>query len=100
MSAYALAVALPDLAKHKRDRRRQRRLPVIDMTDRTDVDVRLRPLELLLSHNSLSVSCPGTRQKTQAKVLFIFRFQGSRRTSGVTQKGAHCHGRPKIATQN
>src|SRR5664280_125994 len=33
-----------------RDRRGQRRLAVIDMADRADVDVRLRPLELLLRH--------------------------------------------------
>src|ERR1700690_1064002 len=33
-----------------RNRRGQRRLAVIDMADRADVDVRLRPLELLLRH--------------------------------------------------
>ena len=33
-----------------RDRRGERRLPVVDVTDRADVDVRLRPLELLLRH--------------------------------------------------
>jgi hypothetical protein len=32
------------------DRRRERRLAVIDVADRADVDVRLRPLELLLCH--------------------------------------------------
>jgi hypothetical protein len=35
-----------------RDRRRQRRLPVIDVPDRTDVHVRLRPLEFGLRHCS------------------------------------------------
>ncbi len=34
-----------------RDRRRQRRLAVIDVTDRADVDVRLRTLELFLAHD-------------------------------------------------
>ena len=33
-----------------RDRRGQRRLAVVDVADRADVDVRLRPLELLLRH--------------------------------------------------
>ena len=32
------------------DRRRQRRLPVVDVTGRTDVDVRLLALELLFRH--------------------------------------------------
>ena len=35
-----------------RDRSRQRRLAVVDVTDRADVDVRLGPLELLLGHGS------------------------------------------------
>ena len=34
------------------DRRGQARLAVVDVTDRADVDVRLRPLELLLRHVS------------------------------------------------
>jgi len=32
------------------DRSRQRRLPVVDVTDGADVDVRLGPLELCLRH--------------------------------------------------
>ena len=38
------------LRQHLRDRRGQRRLPMVDVTDRADVEVRLRPLELLLGH--------------------------------------------------
>src|SRR5262245_23262437 len=39
--------------QHLRDRRRQRRLPVVDVPDRPDVHVRLRPVELCLAHSSL-----------------------------------------------
>src|SRR2546428_258024 len=39
--------------QHLRDRRRQRRLPVIDVPDRPNVHVRLRPLVLRLRHPSL-----------------------------------------------
>ena len=42
--------ACPGLCQHLRDRRRQSRLPVVDVTDGADVDVGLRALELLLSH--------------------------------------------------
>src|SRR5690606_25968793 len=38
------------VGEHLRDRRRQRRLAVVDVTDRSDVDVRLGPLELGLGH--------------------------------------------------
>src|SRR5207247_122865 len=38
------------LVHHHRDRRRQRRLPVIHVPDRPHVHVRLRPLEFLLGH--------------------------------------------------
>src|SRR3954451_3750591 len=38
------------LGEHLRDRRGQRRLAVVDVTDRADVDVRLVALELLLGH--------------------------------------------------
>src|SRR5262245_8953246 len=41
----------PDLrVQHLRDRRRQRRLPVIDVPNRPHVHVRLRPIKLLLGH--------------------------------------------------
>src|SRR5512147_61442 len=36
--------------QHLRDRRRQRRLPVIDVPNRPHVHVRLRPIKLLLGH--------------------------------------------------
>jgi len=38
------------LRQHLRDRRRQRRLPVIDMPDRPHIHVRLRPVKFLLRH--------------------------------------------------
>ena len=38
------------VGEHLRDRRRQRRLPMVDMTNRPDVQVRLVALELLLGH--------------------------------------------------
>src|SRR5580658_6489583 len=41
------------LRQHLRDRRRQRRLPVVDMPDRPHVQVRLAALEFLLRHVSL-----------------------------------------------
>src|SRR5205807_3609803 len=41
---------LPQRRQHPRDRRRQRRLPVVHVPDRPHVDVRLRPLKLRLRH--------------------------------------------------
>ncbi len=38
------------------DRRGERRLAVVDMADRADVDVRLGPLELLLRHRGCSLA--------------------------------------------
>ena len=38
--------------QHLRDRRRQRRLAVVHVTDRPDVHVRLGPVEFLLGHLS------------------------------------------------
>src|SRR5215210_1039420 len=42
------------LRQHLRDRGGERRLAVVDVTDRADVKMRLRPLELLLGHSFLS----------------------------------------------
>ena len=42
--------AMPFSARHLGDRRGQRGLAVVDVTDRADVDVGLVPLELLLGH--------------------------------------------------
>ncbi len=39
------------LGEHLRDRGCERRLPVVDVTDGADVEVRLRALELLLGHS-------------------------------------------------
>ena len=46
------------LGEHLGDRGCERRLAVVDVTDRSDVDVRLGALELLLAHGLLP---PGTR---------------------------------------
>src|SRR3546814_1776104 len=42
------------LRQHPRDRSRQRRLPMIDVTHRPDVHMGLRPIELLLGHDGAS----------------------------------------------
>jgi hypothetical protein len=42
------------VVQHLGDRCGQRRLAVVDVTDRADVDVRLSPLELRLSHGGSS----------------------------------------------
>ena len=57
LEALDLAAAL--LGEDLRDRSGQRRLAVVDVTDRADVDVRLVALELLLGHLSLSCSSLG-----------------------------------------
>ena len=41
------------LGQNLRDRSRQRRLAMVDVTDRPDVAVRLRPLEFSLAHGSV-----------------------------------------------
>src|SRR4029079_10462233 len=46
------------LRKHLRDRRRQRRLPVVDVPDRPDVQVRLVPYEFFFGHGPLSSLLP------------------------------------------
>src|SRR5437899_12051251 len=43
----------PRLGQNLGDRRRQRRLAMVDMTNRPDVAVRLRPLKLRLRHDFL-----------------------------------------------
>ena len=55
----ALRLAAHLLGEDLRDRSGQRRLAVVDVTDRADVDVRLGALELLLGHLSLSCSSLG-----------------------------------------
>ena len=42
----------PDRRQYTRDRRRQRRLAVVNMSDRANVAMRLRSLKLLLRHAS------------------------------------------------
>ncbi len=46
------------IRQHLGDRRGQRRLPMIDMTNRPNIQMRLRPLELLLRHGCDCSSCP------------------------------------------
>ena len=59
------------LGEHLRDRGGERRLAVVDVADRAHVDVRLRPLELLLCHSSSdfpwSVTCPGQRRRSPSR---------------------------------
>ena len=50
------------LGQHLGDRGRQRRLAVIDVTDRPDIAMRLRPLEFFLSH----VGSPSFNTKTNS----------------------------------
>ena len=45
------------LRQNQRDRRRQRRLPVIHVPNRPNVHVRLRPIKLLFGHVSPSLTC-------------------------------------------
>src|SRR5579884_1257893 len=45
---------LPQRRQHPGDRRRQRRLPVVDVPNRPHVHVRLRPLKSLLGHEEVS----------------------------------------------
>src|SRR5690606_7822214 len=54
------------LGKNLRDRRRQRRLPVVDMSNRTDVAVRLVPLKLLFGHGRLATSVVSASLSCQA----------------------------------
>src|SRR6056297_2093864 len=49
-----------EVAEILRDRSRQRRLPVVDVTDRADVHVRLVSLEFLLRHNGLLLRVAGS----------------------------------------
>ncbi len=49
----ALGLAAELGRQHRRDRRRQRRLAVVDVTDRAHVHVRLGPLEFAFCHFSL-----------------------------------------------
>src|SRR6266516_4264557 len=50
----------PLVRRHLRQRRRQRRLPVIHVPNRPHVHVRLRPLKLCLSHDLLVVRSPSS----------------------------------------
>ena len=52
------------VVQHLGDRRGQRRLAVVDVTDGADVDVRLGPLELRLRHWGPPVDCGWLRRTT------------------------------------
>jgi len=51
--SYAFELAAELLGADLRQRRRQRRLAVVDVTDRPHVHVRFRPIEFLLRHGCL-----------------------------------------------
>src|SRR5206468_11562068 len=60
------------LRQHHRDRRRQRRLPVIHVSDRSHVHVRLRPLKFLLRHPSISSVRAGQGPDAPVQTPFTF----------------------------
>src|SRR3954466_14996878 len=61
------------LREHLRDRSRQRRLAMVDVTDRPDVEVRLRALELLLCHASPSVLTTRSRPARRQSIAELLR---------------------------
>ncbi len=52
------------------DRRRERRLAVVDVTGRTDVDVRFLPVEFCLSHSLQCLLFRLTRVRTSPSQRF------------------------------
>src|SRR6185312_13931571 len=52
------------LRQHLRDRSRQRRLAMVNMTDGPNVQVRLRALELLLGHGTTSAPYEDVMEET------------------------------------
>src|SRR6478735_7095395 len=84
------------VVQHLRDGRGQRRLAVVDVADRADVDVRLRPLELRLAHwvssSGLGRDCPpASTGRYLPDVLsygsvYVMELQGS--TCGTTRPGS------------
>ncbi len=72
------------LGKHLRDRRRQRRLAVVNVTDRSDVAVRLVPLEFGLRHGPRPSSAAAiTNPKTNADTESLPIWQGLERVKGI-----------------
>src|SRR5690348_14279451 len=73
------------LRQHLRDRRRQRRLAMVNVPDRPDIDVRLAPLEFLLRHlphpRMKNVAAtplwPQTKTASTAITLMLLRFDGA-----------------------
>src|SRR4051812_7772044 len=61
------------LREHLRDRSRQRRLAMVDVTDGPDVEVRLRALELLLCHASPSVLTTRSRPARRQSIAELLR---------------------------
>ena len=62
--SYASELREALLRQHLRDRRRQRRLAVVDVTDRPDVHVRLVPDEFFFGHRSRSSFALGCRARS------------------------------------
>src|SRR6185312_65039 len=59
------------LRQYLRDRRRQRRLAVVNVPNRPHVHVRLRPVKLLLRHISLAISFSGAGTRFRPLVLSV-----------------------------
>ena len=77
-----LGLATEQLAQHGRDRRRQGRLAVVDVANRTHVDVRLRALEFALCHFKTPIKNGGP-----CAVLGFLRPPGSHATGNVRGSG-------------
>src|SRR5262249_43706844 len=60
-----LRLRQPLLRQHQRDRTRQRRLAVIHVPNRPNVDVRLAPIEFLFAHNPRFARSGGGRRKAE-----------------------------------
>ena len=89
-----LGFAAELLGQHRRDRRRQRGLAVVDVTDRADVDVRLGPFEFAFCHLALLVK----RSRKSRKKMVVPMARIERATSplprecSTTEPHGHRHG--------
>src|SRR5437899_3195751 len=70
--------------QHLRDRRRQRRLPVIDVPNRPHVHVRLRPLVLRLRHSSTPLGGPQREPVRAGARPAILAMISSARADGIS----------------
>src|SRR5436190_335346 len=81
----------PLLRKHLRDRRGQRRLAMVDVTDRADVEMRLGALKLLLGHASPSLLLRVARgQLSQDRLRnFLITFELHRELGATLRHRTH-----------